>query len=433
MGLMPLPDQDRPITWQDLHQIVALINGSSQAVPVQFTGHSDATDWSLSARNRGTGGKAFRALSSTAASLLTVDDTGTDSLLSHATNWAHEIRNSGTGGKGLKVLSSTNTNLMQVQDTGTTVTDLTAEDITCVTIAATSTTTAYAGAFVGENALKAGKSGYTQLDVTETGGVKATNNTSAYALYAKNTHSTGNALKIEKANGTDQMLCQDTGITLKNDTSDYAVTIRNIDSAGNALKILDAGNVSQVLVQDTGVTITSDHGTSTNWALSVQNTGTGSGFRVLPSGGGTALFRSQDANAVLAVTNSDAGYTINAQNAHANNKVFQLVNKDGYVFMKVDVAGIDLTGWIDNGVTKKIGVFGATPIVQPTAYTQTYSTATRTINPSSTSAFSGIATGLGGSPYASVTDLNTLRTDVIDAFKAINQILDDFQLYGWLQ
>ena len=77
-----------------------------------------------------------------------------------------------------------------------------------------------------------------------------------------------------------------------------------------------------------------------------------------------------------------------------------------------------------------IGFLGASAIVRPAAYTQTYATVTRTINPSSTAAFSGINNSQLGNVYAQVADLNTLRLDVLAAFQAINQILDDLQSYG---
>jgi len=80
-----------------------------------------------------------------------------------------------------------------------------------------------------------------------------------------------------------------------------------------------------------------------------------------------------------------------------------------------------------------LGFFGVAGTTRTAAYTQTYATATRTINPSSTSAFTGLADGQGGTPYAAVADLNTLRTDMLAGFQALNQILDDLQGYGLLQ
>jgi hypothetical protein len=81
----------------------------------------------------------------------------------------------------------------------------------------------------------------------------------------------------------------------------------------------------------------------------------------------------------------------------------------------------------------KVGVFGAAPVVRTAAYTQTYATASGTVNPSSTSAFTGIDNTQVGTVYAQVADLNTLRTDLLAALQNVNQIIDDLQSYGWLQ
>jgi hypothetical protein len=64
--------------------------------------------------------------------------------------------------------------------------------------------------------------------------------------------------------------------------------------------------------------------------------------------------------------------------------------------------------------TQKLGFWGATPVVRPGPYTQVYTTASRTLAAYApiieTTAFSGIASGQSGSPYAQVSDLNTLRS-----------------------
>ena len=59
------------------------------------------------------------------------------------------------------------------------------------------------------------------------------------------------------------------------------------------------------------------------------------------------------------------------------------------------------------------------------AWVQTYSTTTRTIDPASTSAFTGIDNAQAGTVYAQLSDLNQLRDDLLMAFSLANQLLDD--------
>jgi hypothetical protein len=86
-----------------------------------------------------------------------------------------------------------------------------------------------------------------------------------------------------------------------------------------------------------------------------------------------------------------------------------------------------------DGSQALIGFFNVTPVARPTAYTQTYSTTTRTVNPASTSAFTGQDNAQAGSVYAKLTDLNTLRSDVLMAFQIENAIIDDQQAFGLFQ
>ena len=91
--------------------------------------------------------------------------------------------------------------------------------------------------------------------------------------------------------------------------------------------------------------------------------------------------------------------------------------------------------------TNKIGFFGATTVVRTAAYTQTYATASRTMpNLTSTAVTTTAATNVAPYGYLTaaqaddiITQINNLRTDVDNAKKVINQILDDAQAYGLLQ
>jgi len=87
----------------------------------------------------------------------------------------------------------------------------------------------------------------------------------------------------------------------------------------------------------------------------------------------------------------------------------------------------------------KIGVFGTTPASQTAAFTQTYSSASRT-NPAMTSADLAITASSGGWGYSSEaeansveTELNALRDDVESTKDLLNQVVDDLQTYGWFQ
>ncbi len=92
--------------------------------------------------------------------------------------------------------------------------------------------------------------------------------------------------------------------------------------------------------------------------------------------------------------------------------------------------------------TSAIGAYGVTPVVRPSAYTQNYSVATRVLNgytadPES-SPYTGLATGVLGTPYASVDDVNALRAAVENlrafvenAVQVLNSSIDDDQAQGW--
>lgn len=91
--------------------------------------------------------------------------------------------------------------------------------------------------------------------------------------------------------------------------------------------------------------------------------------------------------------------------------------------------------------SEKQAWWGATPVVRPSAYTQTYSTADKTLSaytsdPES-SAYTGIDNAQGGTPYAQLTDLNTLRVayDNLRVFSEdlaafVNSLVDDMQTIG---
>jgi hypothetical protein len=104
---------------------------------------------------------------------------------------------------------------------------------------------------------------------------------------------------------------------------------------------------------------------------------------------------------------------------------------------------LTITGSLQH-TTGNLGFFGATPAAQPSAYTQTYSTGSRTVNAytsdAESSAYTGIDNAQGGTPYAKLEDLNTLRgayetlrASHDNLLQVVTQILDDLQTLGLLQ
>lgn len=96
---------------------------------------------------------------------------------------------------------------------------------------------------------------------------------------------------------------------------------------------------------------------------------------------------------------------------------------------------------IGTGTTEKLGFWNATPVVRPSAYTQTFATADKTIaaytsDPES-SAYTGIDNAQPGTVYATVADLNllraayeNLRTMAEDVQQGLNAVIDDLQTVG---
>jgi hypothetical protein len=87
--------------------------------------------------------------------------------------------------------------------------------------------------------------------------------------------------------------------------------------------------------------------------------------------------------------------------------------------------------------TDKLGFWGATPIVRPSAYTQTYSTADKThanFTSADIGAFTGGSTGfLDAAERDNVrTQFNALRADVADVKQLVNSLIDDLQNLGLL-
>ncbi len=108
----------------------------------------------------------------------------------------------------------------------------------------------------------------------------------------------------------------------------------------------------------------------------------------------------------------------------------------------------DLEPGIDVDPGGKLGFFGADPVVQPAAYTQTYSTATRTVTAATAVAVT-LADGAGTNDgtAAAITDVATAKAaiqelnatitalvaDQLVLRKLINSLIDDLQALGLAQ
>jgi hypothetical protein len=90
--------------------------------------------------------------------------------------------------------------------------------------------------------------------------------------------------------------------------------------------------------------------------------------------------------------------------------------------------------------TSKIALFGATPVVQPSAYTQTYSTTSRTVPNATASNPPAGGTGATAGAYNTAANRNLMITsltnniaDVAELKKVVNSLIDDLQALGIIQ
>ena len=135
--------------------------------------------------------------------------------------------------------------------------------------------------------------------------------------------------------------------------------------------------------------------------------------------GGTAAFTST-------CTNKYGIYLTNVSGATTNNYAIY-TNAGDLRFMSTPT-------------TDKLGFWGATPVVRPTAYTQTYATASKTM-PNATAADLATTATTQLTPYGFATQaqgdniatqFNLLRADLDATKKVLNQVLDDLQILGLL-
>ena len=94
-----------------------------------------------------------------------------------------------------------------------------------------------------------------------------------------------------------------------------------------------------------------------------------------------------------------------------------------------------------SGSAPMIGFLGAAAIARPTAYTQTYATATRTHNNVTSAAVATTAAtqttpwGYGSQAQADAIPvaINAVAADLLNLKQLMNQVIDDIQLFGLLQ
>lgn len=190
-----------------------------------------------------------------------------------------------------------------------------------------------------------------------------------------------------------------------------------------------------IVVTSLGKTFQADFSSATLGDRFVFQTSTANGATgvgVVPNGSGTASALAVFNSANMAATSfgffqaSATAVSITSSNVGATTLPIRLIHGSS---TRVEADG---TG---------VGFFGVTPVARPSALTQTYSTADRTLSsytsdPES-SGYLGIATGNPATVYAQVSDLNLLRTAyenlrvfAEDLAQFVNALVDDLQAYG---
>jgi hypothetical protein len=127
--------------------------------------------------------------------------------------------------------------------------------------------------------------------------------------------------------------------------------------------------------------------------------------------------------------NHDAVYAALAH-AHAQSDVTGLV---AALAAKAPLSNPGFTG-------TTFGVYGVTPATRPTAYTQTYSTASKTHAAITQLAAPAGGTGAAAGGWSSaanrdlaIASINAARNDIANIKQVLNQVIDDLQALGILQ
>jgi hypothetical protein len=232
----------------------------------------------------------------------------------------------------------------------------------------------------------------------------------------------------------------------QNDTTNNkkAVVITNA-STENALSITNTGNGAAIVIASSATTAGAnavsglDYSSTTNTsAVPFNLTVNSSSFAPVASLGLLSV-RQQHASA-----SGRASYFSSAGSGEAIYVAGGNVGLAAGVNFVLDAG----TGTkIATATNQKLGHYGVTPVVQPSAYTQTYSTADKTHANFTSADLTGITSSTTGSalaePSAAYTQsemqqnfrriqdqLNALRADVADLKQLVNSVIDDLQALG---
>lgn len=112
------------------------------------------------------------------------------------------------------------------------------------------------------------------------------------------------------------------------------------------------------------------------------------------------------------------------------------VGQDNNFSTKQTFAGeVEIDGNINHDGSN-VGFFGVVPVARPSAYTQTYSTASKTVPAMTSADVSTAAAGLAVFGYSQAqadsipAAINALRVDMANSVKVTNALIDDLQALG---
>lgn len=163
-------------------------------------------------------------------------------------------------------------------------------------------------------------------------------------------------------------------------------------------------------------------------------------FTATPTISGTAVETTAGSQAKVDTHSADT----TSVHGITDTSVLAVKNADNSFSAKQTFTGeVEVDGALNHDGTT-VGFYGVTPVTRPAAYTQTYSTADRTLSAytadDESTAYTGVDNAQAGSVYATVADLNALRVAVEnlrafteDAVGVLNSVVDDLQSLGLAQ
>ncbi len=208
-----------------------------------------------------------------------------------------------------------------------------------------------------------------------------------------------------------------------------------------------SGALGQAIGMNPGVFLTGSGNVSTSAGITVGATASGGGahttwYGVRSGGitltGGSTMVTSYAfyADAVTGATTNYAFYS-NGGLVHFGDSVDLTSGKT--LTMPVGSIITDTTTGLKIGTatTQKVGFYGVTPVVRGSAYTQTYSTASKTVPAATASNPPAGGTGATAGAYDTAANRNLMITsltnniaDVLALKKVVNALIDDLQAIG---